>query len=98
MQANTDRINEHDFFIFMQAGHHSLAGLAQQLLAAVRAGDRDEMHALWCRFEDQLLGHLEAEERYVLPAFAAAEPDEARRLIRQHGAMREQILEVGIAI
>ena len=98
MQATTDRIDEHDFFIFMQASHHSLAGLARELLAAVRADDRDAMHALWCRFESQLLGHLEAEERYVLPAFGRIEPDAARGLIRQHGVLREQILETGIAI
>jgi hemerythrin superfamily protein len=98
MKATTDRIEEHDFFIFMQASHSALAGLAQELLAAVRANDRDSIHSLWVRFETQLLAHLEAEERYVLPAFARAVPDEALALIREHGTLREHILQTGVAI
>jgi hypothetical protein len=41
---------------------------------------------------------MEAEERFVLPLFAHIDLAEARELLRQHGRIREQLLELGIAV
>jgi hemerythrin-like domain-containing protein len=53
---------------------------------------------LWTQLNRNLLAHMEAEERFVLPVFANVDADEARALLREHGLLREQLLELGIAV
>jgi hemerythrin superfamily protein len=67
-------------------------------MTAVTADDRTEMLALWPQIESKLLAHLEAEERFVLPAFARTDRKEALELMREHGKIRELLLELGVSI
>jgi hypothetical protein len=98
MQARIEHGTEYDFVTFMRTSHGELMALAKRLRAAVVGEDRNEMHASWLAFESQLLAHMEAEERYVLPAFARAVPDEALALVRDHGTIRERLLELGVTL
>jgi hemerythrin-like domain-containing protein len=82
---------------FMSASHRQLERTFQRLLSAVEAGGPD-MRELWTELDRGLLAHMEAEERFVLPAFARIDPDEAAALLREHGEIRQQLLELGIAI
>lgn len=87
-----------DFFAFLHGSHRHLEEAGKRLSDAVAANDRVEMMSLWRELEGQLLAHLEAEERYVLPAFAHADAAEAMALLRQHGRIRERLLELGVAV
>lgn len=86
-----------DLYTFMVRSHQQLDALYGQLLEAMEA-DAPDVCAIWTRFDHELLAHMEAEERFVLPAFARFDPNEAFSLLREHGSIREQLLEIGIAI
>jgi hypothetical protein len=86
-----------DLYVFMERSHQHLDDLYGQLLAAMEANAPD-VCALWTRFDHELLAHMEAEERFVLPKFAHVDANEAMSLLREHGAIREQLLEIGVAI
>lgn len=87
-----------DFFTFLHGSHRHLEEAGKRLIDAVTADDRTDTLTLWRELEKQLLAHLEAEERYMLPAFARADREEAVALLRQHGEIREQLLELGVAV
>lgn len=87
-----------EFFAFMHRSHLALEHVFERLIAAVTLDDRDEIHVMWTQLESQLLSHLEAEERFVLPAFARIDQAEATALVREHGKIRELLLELGVAI
>jgi hemerythrin-like domain-containing protein len=87
-----------DFFTFLNGSHRHLEEAGKRLLDAVTADDRTEMLSQWRELEKQLLAHLEAEERYMLPAFARADQSEAVALVKQHGEIRERLLELGVAV
>ena len=53
---------------------------------------------LWTQFDHELLSHMEAEERFVLPTFARVDAEEALSLLREHGVIRAQLLELGVAV
>jgi len=82
---------------FMTSDHDRLAGVYDRLLDALEANAPD-VRTLWTELDHGLLAHLEAEERFVLPAFAKVDRDEAVALLREHGKIREQLLELGIAV
>jgi hypothetical protein len=75
-----------------------LRELLQRLLAAMAANAQEDVRALWTELDHGLLSHMEAEERFVLPGFAHVDPEEARGLLRDHGLIREQLLQLGVAV
>lgn len=84
-------------YVYMTRSHDYLRELLQRLLAAM-AADAPDVRALWNQLDHGLLAHMEAEERFVLPAFARVDADEARALLREHGKLREELFELGIAV
>jgi hemerythrin superfamily protein len=94
----TDDHQTTEFYLFMRASHESLAQLGEGVMLSLVADVRPQLHERWCELESKLLSHLEAEERYVLPAFARVDREEAFALIREHGKIRELLLELGISI
>lgn len=52
----------------------------------------------WGTFEGQLLRHLEAEERFLLPLLEASDPAEVSRIRAEHARIRELVTELGPAI
>jgi len=93
----TRRSSTHSLQAFMTASHRSLARQFDQLLAAMEANAPD-VRELWNGLDRDLRAHMEAEERFVLPAFAKVDADEARALVRNHGLFREMLLELGVAV
>ncbi len=87
-----------DFFTFLHGSHRHLEEAGKRLIEAVTADDRTDTLTLWRELEKQLLAHLEAEERHMLPAFARVQQEEALALVRQHGEIRERLLELGVAV
>lgn len=90
--------SESALYLFMNASHRAIEAEYEKLAAALRADDRDGIHARWVALESRLLAHFEAEERFLLPAFAKSDRLEAVDLLREHGKFRERILELGIAV
>lgn len=85
-------------YVYMVRSHTYLRELLAQIIAAMDANEREQVDELWTKLDHGLLAHMEAEERYVLPVFAHIDPTEARELLREHGALREELLELGIAV
>jgi len=77
--------------------HEHLNELFGRLLDAL-ASDAPDARALWTELDHGLLAHMEAEERFVLPAFAQIDRQEALALLHEHGQIREQLLELGVAV
>ncbi|CAN5894040.1 hypothetical protein BH11MYX3_BH11MYX3_12120 [soil metagenome] len=57
-----------------------------------------DVPALWTKLDHGLLSHMEAEERYVLPAFARVDRAAALEVLREHGQIRAMLLELGVAV
>jgi hypothetical protein len=86
-----------DICTAMMHSHENLEVLYTDLLCAMESNAPD-IRAIWDRFDLELIAHFETEERLVLPRFALFDPNEARSLLREHGVIREQLLEIGVAI
>jgi hemerythrin superfamily protein len=78
--------------------HNRLDEVFEELLAAFRAGDRAEVAVRWDSFAAGLNAHMALEEEYILPGFAATDPEEAALIAREHGEIRASLadLEVGL--
>jgi hemerythrin-like domain-containing protein len=85
-------------YAYMMRSHEQLRDQVTHLLAAMQANARADVTTLWNELDHKLLDHMEAEERFVLPAFAHVDGEEARGLIREHGLIRENLLELGVAV
>lgn len=77
------------------ADHARLESLLEGLLAAFEANDREDMAKLWTAFEAGLNAHLDAEERYLIPAFERDYPEEARVILAEHEHIRSRLIELG---
>lgn len=99
MTAVTASARTHStIYVYMTRSHADLRDLLARVLAAMAADARDDVALLWTELDRGLLSHMEAEERFVLPVFAHVDPDEARSLLREHGLLREQLLQLGVAV
>ena len=86
-----------ELFEYMVESHRLLDLRYQRLLDAMVVG-APEVRELWTQLDHELLAHMEGEERYVLPAFARFDREEAVALLQDHGRVRVQLLELGVAV
>jgi hypothetical protein len=56
------------------------------------------LQSTWSRFEGRLLGHMDAEERYLLPLIEGSHPSEVERIRLEHVRIRQLVSELGVAI
>jgi hypothetical protein len=98
MPAHATSLELDTFFHgFMMEDHERLDRLFGRLLDALESNAPD-VRDLWTELDDGLLAHMEAEERFMLPSFARIDREEAVALARAHGRIREQLLELGVAL
>lgn len=57
-----------------------------------------DLRSEWNVFNRHLVEHMHAEETLVLPEFARVHQHEALELLREHGRIREELLELGVAL
>lgn len=88
---------EASLYTYMLRSHRCLEELYLQVLDAM-AISAPNLRDLWTTLDRELHAHMETEERFVLPAFARVDRDEALAILRDHGFFREQLLELGVAI
>jgi len=99
MTDPTKELREHStLYTYMLQSHEYLHVLCVRLLAAMEANASDDVRAFWSELDHGLLSHMEAEERHVLPVFVHVDADEARAILREHGLLRELLLELGVAV
>ena len=72
--------------------------MLEALVAGFRAGDRDEVAAVWSAFRTGIEGHMALEEECVLPELAKVDPSEAAALAREHLTIRSRLDELGIGV
>ena len=82
----------------MAEDHRELQALLKRLAEDALAPEAAALHCTWCELESRLLGHLAAEEHYLLPLIEASHPTEAARIVAEHGQIRRQVSELGVAI
>jgi hemerythrin superfamily protein len=81
----------------MLAGDHDrLDREFQVLVTRATGGDRQQLEAEWLAFQRALLGHLDAEEKHLIPALAQDRPREAQILLDEHAQIRGQLLQLGV--
>src|SRR4051812_16523309 len=78
--------------------HQRLDALLEHLLVAFEANDREEIQGVWSEFESNLLTHLEAEEKFLIPALLSVRERDARALIAEHKHIRARLFELGAGI
>ena len=81
----------------MLAGDHlRLEREFEVIVTRAYGGDFQQLEAEWLAFQSALLGHLEAEERTMIPALANDRPGEARTLLDEHTNIRIKLLQLGV--
>jgi iron-sulfur cluster repair protein YtfE (RIC family) len=76
--------------------HQDLAQRIESLLTRAAGGDPRDLAREWDCFEHELLEHFALEEQVLFPRFSRAEPDEAAALTREHRALRQDLLTLGV--
>jgi iron-sulfur cluster repair protein YtfE (RIC family) len=80
----------------MLAGdHHRLECAFQTIVTRAYGGDFQQLESEWSAFQEALLGHLEAEEKHLIPALSRDRPAEAQVLLDDHARIRVQLLQLG---
>lgn len=78
--------------------HERLERVLEQVLAAFEANDREGVATSWTRFDAQLLAHLAAEERHLIPALFRVNQRDARSLLEEHRHIRARLTELGAGV
>ncbi|HEX3480912.1 MAG TPA: hemerythrin domain-containing protein [Kofleriaceae bacterium] len=78
--------------------HREIEEACLALLGACYASDPGDLARRWSEIEYQLYDHMMAEEHFLFPAFQRDQPGSAQDLRNQHARLREQALEIGVAV
>jgi hemerythrin-like domain-containing protein len=71
-------MNITDAICSLKADHRDFLLLFRDLENAVATADQPNLQRTWAEFERRLAGHIDAEEKYLLPCLRRAHPDEVR--------------------
>lgn len=80
------------------ADHRHLNALFSQLLDDMHAGEWPICQETWSHFERELLDHIDAEERFVLPSFQRVNPSETAKLQDEHATVRSLLVDIGVGL
>jgi hemerythrin-like domain-containing protein len=76
--------------------HEELERRIAVLLTKADGGDSHDLWEEWCRFEHELLRHLDLEEREVFPRFRREHAEATAALLEEHSGLRRDLLALGI--
>jgi len=79
----------------LAADHDRLKSIFQAIATRACAGDFQHLESEWSAFQDALLSHLEAEDKYLIQEVAAERPGEANDLLDEHAHIRVELLRLG---
>jgi hemerythrin superfamily protein len=80
------------------ADHERLEKLFQEVVSACEGDDRDEVAAMWTRFDRELLAHMEVEERFLIPWLLRANQRAAQSIMQEHRLIRSRLVELGACV
>jgi hemerythrin-like domain-containing protein len=78
--------------------HARLERTLEQVLAAFEANDQDGVATSWGKFDTELLAHLDAEERFLIPALFQVNQRAARTILEEHRHIRTRLTELGAGV
>ncbi len=76
--------------------HARLNALLQELVNTVATADEPTIVDTWTDFEQSLLTHFDAEERYLLPVLDRRDPSEGDEIRAEHRRIRHLVAELGV--
>ena len=79
----------------LAADHDRLERTFQAIATRARGGDLEVLELEWSAFQDALLSHLEAEDKYLMQEVAVERPRETNELLDEHARMRVELLRLG---
>jgi hypothetical protein len=79
----------------LAADHDRLERIFQAIATRASAGDFQYLESEWFAFQDALLSHLEAEDKYLIQEVAVERPGEANDLLDEHARIRVELLRLG---
>ena len=80
------------------ADHRRLEHLLDQLTNAFEANNRGEIQSVWTDLESSLLVHIDAEEKFLIPALRRRHEKEAMAILEDHKRIRARLAELGAGI
>jgi len=78
--------------------HQELDAILRCLAQDARAPLTGAVQATWAAFEDKLIRHMDAEDRFLLPLLEASDPGEVARIRLEHARIRDALTELGVAV
>jgi polyisoprenoid-binding protein YceI len=78
--------------------HERLSRRFQSIVTEAFRGDPIDLREAWRDFERDVLHHLDAEDEHLLRAFGDDRPDEARALMAEHAAIRDELTQLGLDV
>jgi hemerythrin-like domain-containing protein len=78
--------------------HGRLERTLEQVLAAFEANDQDSVATSWAKFDTELLAHLDAEERFLIPPLFQVNQRAARTILEEHRHIRTRLTELGAGV
>lgn len=78
--------------------HRRLDTLFDELLNRMHVDDTAGAREAWTAFDDGLMAHLEAEEKFMIPIFEHRDPVEAQALLADHATIRALLAELGVML
>jgi hypothetical protein len=78
--------------------HREVEKACLEIMSAALTDDPRDLALRWRTIEQQLVGHMAAEEHLLMPAFQRAEPQNAHDLRGQHAVLRDHAFEIGVAV
>jgi hypothetical protein len=94
----TDLAQRAGVHLMLKRDHERLDRLLEELLAALQANARDEAIRLWADFDLGLSGHMDLEERTLIPSFREDDLLEADALLAEHARIRATLAQLGTAV
>jgi len=91
-------MNRQDATAELERDHQRIAESLARLVDFAKAQDDALLREEWDALEVRVLGHLDAEEMYLLPGFQRDRPVEAASIRDAHALLRKLLGEMGIAI
>ncbi|MGO9838630.1 MAG: hemerythrin domain-containing protein [Polyangiaceae bacterium] len=76
------------------ADHRRIDDVLTRILVALEAVDPDRVATEWAEFHRALSTHLDAEDRYLIPALFACRPRDARSLLQEHRHIRSRAVDL----
>ncbi len=98
MQGDHQRVDAPNPQELLRSDHARLEALFEELLDDFADGHQREIRSTWTEFDRSVLGHLDTEERFILPLFERVNPEETAALLAEHARIRQLLGDLGVGV